>query len=89
MNVTDELLMAHVDGELDAEARVAVEAAIAADPELQRRVARQQALRDKLRASFDSVLAEPVPERLIEAARSAPVGSGQVADLAGDRKSIV
>lgn len=75
MNITEETLMAYVDGELDPPTRAAVDAAIASDPALARRVARQQALRQKLRAAFDGVLDEPVPDRLIVTARNAPAAS--------------
>jgi hypothetical protein len=75
MIITDETLMAYVDDELDAAGRAAVEAAIAQNPEVARRVARQQELRRELRATFDAVLKEPVPDRLLDAARRAPVGA--------------
>lgn len=71
MTIPNETLVAYVDGELDDAARTSVEAAMAADPELARRVARQRALRDRLRATFDPVLAEPVPEHLLSAAGGA------------------
>jgi hypothetical protein len=73
MRIAEETLMAYVDGELDAAAAARVEAALADDPELAAAVARERALRRRLRSAFDSVLQEPVPERLIAAAR------GQVA----------
>ncbi|HEY7377455.1 MAG TPA: hypothetical protein VH542_02105 [Steroidobacteraceae bacterium] len=90
MTISDEILMAYVDEELDAPARAAVEQAIAADPELARRVARQRALRETLRAAFDGVLREPVPERLVDAARNSPAPSSAtrqpgVSDLAQAR----
>ena len=69
MNLSEEVLMAYADGELDARARSEVEVAMAADPEIARRVAEHKALRSRLRASFDKVLDEPVPERLLRAAR--------------------
>jgi len=72
MTISDETLMAYVDGELDNAARTSVEAAMATDPELARRVVRQQALRNRLRATFDPVLAEPVPEQLLAAAHGTP-----------------
>ncbi len=72
MTISDEQLMAYVDGELDADARAQIEAAMVSDAELARRVARQQRLREKLRAAFDEVLREPVPDRLLAAARNAP-----------------
>ena len=79
MIITDEILMAYVDDELDATARAAVEAAIAENPEVATRVARQQELRRQMRVAFDRVLEEPVPDRLIETARRAPAGMREAA----------
>ena len=62
--VTDETLYAYVDGELDAAARSEVERALAAEPALAARVARERALRARLAAAFDPLLDEPVPARL-------------------------
>jgi putative zinc finger protein len=75
MTITDELLMAYVDDELDAATRAAVEAAMAESPDLAQRVARQQELRRQVRAAFGGVLEEPVPDRLIDAARRSPTGA--------------
>jgi hypothetical protein len=72
MKLTDETLMAYADNELDGQARLAVELAMAADPEVARRVARHKALRNELRKSFDGALNEPVPDRLLQVARSTP-----------------
>lgn len=85
MSIPDDVLMAYVDGELPAEERARVEAAIQSDPELARRVAQQKKLRTDLRAAFDGVLREPVPERLLRAARgqAATAGGGaSVSDFA-------
>src|SRR5882724_6659466 len=71
MSFSDDILMAYADGELDVKTRAQVEDAMAADPAIARRVAAHQALRKTLRAGFDKVLEEPVPERLIAAARAA------------------
>jgi hypothetical protein len=71
MTFSDETVMAYVDGELDEKGRAAMDAALASDPELARRVAPHRALRDRLRGEFAPVLQEPVPERLIFAARGA------------------
>lgn len=65
MNQSDETMMAYVDGELDEPARTAFEAAMASDPQLARRVARQQAVRTRMRQAFDPTLDEPVPPRLL------------------------
>jgi len=70
MTISDDVLMAYADGELDLRTRAQVEDAIAADPQIARRVAAHQALRGTLRAGFDKVLDEPVPDRLIAAARA-------------------
>jgi hypothetical protein len=70
--LSDEVLMAYADGELDPQMRARVEDAIASDPEVARRVAAHEALRGKLRSTFDRVLDEPVPARLIAAARAKP-----------------
>jgi hypothetical protein len=87
MILSDETLMAYVDGELDAEARTAVDAAVAADPEVAQRLAQHKALRLSLQRTYDEVLSEPVPQRLVNAARSAPAGAheAEVADLASAR----
>lgn len=68
----DEVIAAYVDGELDDATRTQFESAMAADAGLARRVAVQQALRRRLRDAFGGALDEPVPERLLAAARSAP-----------------
>ena len=72
MTFSEETLMAYADNELDAQTRTAVEAAMAVDPEIARRVAQHKALRGKLRLAFDNVIDEPTPQRLVNAARGAP-----------------
>jgi hypothetical protein len=69
MMISEETLMAYADGELDATARASVEAAMQEDPEIRKRVARHRALRETMQGAFSAVLKEPVPERLLEAAR--------------------
>lgn len=66
--VSDELLCAYLDGELDAAAAARVAAAIDADPRLAARAVAQRALRAQLKARFDPVLEEAVPLRLQAAA---------------------
>lgn len=86
MIFSDETLMAYVDGELDSEARAAVTAAITADPQVAQRITRHQTLRASLQAGFAHVLDEPVPERLLHVARTAPAGvPANVRDLATAR----
>jgi hypothetical protein len=78
MNISDETLMAFADGELDDAERAAVEMAIRENPEIEKRVARHRALRDRVRLAYSAELSEPVPKRLLPAARRTP---GKVVDL--------
>lgn len=54
---------AYVDGAMDAAARAEIEAAMTEDPLLRARIERAIRLRDRVRAGFDAVLEEPVPDR--------------------------
>src|SRR4051812_1019476 len=69
----EDLLVAYVDGELDERQRGEVETWLAADAALRDRVARLGESASLIRAAFDETLREPLPERLIAAAR----GEGQ------------
>jgi len=64
-------LTAYVDGELDADARRAFEAELAADPGLAAQVAAHRTLRTRLSAAYRPVLEEAVPMRLELSARAA------------------
>jgi anti-sigma-K factor RskA len=64
-------VMAYLDGELDADARAAFEADMAADPELAAEVAAHRGLAASLKAAYDPVLDEPVPLRFTLAAQAA------------------
>lgn len=70
MTFTDEVLMAYADGELDASTRAAIEAAMATDPEMARRISHHKALRNRISSAFNKLLDEPVPARLLMAARN-------------------
>jgi hypothetical protein len=94
MSVSDETLMAYADGEVDAATRAIIEAAMRDDPEIRRRVEEHRALRETMQGAFSEVLQEPVPQRLIDAARghNAARGhdaarAGNVVDLASARKA--
>jgi hypothetical protein len=107
MSIPEELLMAYADGELNAienaAERAKVEAAMKADPEVARRIERHKALRKRMSATFDRVLDEPVPDRLVAAVRSpgttakAPdasnaargAGAQSAADAASTQTSVV
>lgn len=71
MTIPDETLMAYADGEADEATRREVEAAMAADPDVARRVERHKALRKKFGSEFDPVLLETVPESLVSAVHAA------------------
>lgn len=71
MEMSDEMLMAYVDGELAAEDAAAVERAIAADPVLKRRAADFRDTRLLARGALAEDRAEPVPAALVAAVRAA------------------
>ena len=58
---------AHVDGVLDAETSARLEADSRNDAALAARIAQQRELSARLRAEYDSVLEEPIPQRFRDA----------------------
>jgi hypothetical protein len=64
MSITDEELAAFADNELEGERKAAIEAAIAGDPDLARKVEQHRALRAKLGSHFAPMLEQDVPARL-------------------------
>ncbi len=84
---SDETLIAFLDGELDGDARSDVESWLEADAELRERAAALAASAESLRAAFEPVLHEPVPERLLAAARGTPVAGAEVVDFAAAQKA--
>ena len=73
MSITDEMLMAYVDGELPESERMRVDSAVAADPALQERLEKHRRFRARMGGLFAGVLDEPAPERLLEAAKPSNV----------------
>lgn len=71
MNISEEVLMAYADGELEPTQRAEVEQAMRADPAVAEAVERHRALRADVFAAFAGVLDEPVPERLQPGAAAA------------------
>lgn len=69
MKFPPETLMAYADGELDIETRRAIEAEMAVDPEVAQEVERHRAMRAEVGGAFAGVLDEPVPDRLLRAAK--------------------
>jgi len=64
--LTDDLLRAYVDRQLDAATTARIEAALQTDPVASAFVQREQALRQRLDSAFAPVLAEAVPQRLLD-----------------------
>jgi hypothetical protein len=77
MKFSPETLMAYADGELDAETRRAVEAEIAVDPQVAQEIERHRAMRADVSGAFAGVLDEPVPDRLLRAAKKTATKAGQ------------
>lgn len=67
--VSDEMLMAYVDGELPADTADRIRREIEATPALARRMQAFRESRSVARAAYDAVLAAPPPERLVKAIR--------------------
>jgi anti-sigma factor RsiW len=65
-------LQAYADGHLPAERRKAVEAWLATRPEESERVAAYRRLASEVRAAYATMLSEPVPPRLAQAASRRP-----------------
>lgn len=64
MSVTEEMLAAYADGELGAEKQAEVEAAMASDPTLARKVQTHRALKATLSAHYAPIAEEAVPPGL-------------------------
>ncbi len=92
--LTDEILVAYVDGELSAEEAAKVEQALKSDQRVREAVQVFRDTADWSRRAYDDVLHEPVPDRLINAAsgeadrfapsapQSAPAPRSRIAGLA-------
>ncbi len=82
-NISDELLTAYVNGELDEASRARIEQAISQDARVAQRVAQQRALSGRLRNVFEGILREPAARRTVNGPRSEfPAGPAQIIDLA-------
>lgn len=68
--LSEPMLHAYVDGELDAAGAAVVEQAMREDPGIAAKIAAERALRERLRQAFAPVLDEPVPGRLLAAANA-------------------
>ena len=87
MKITEEMLIAFADGELDPKERETVMRAVAADPELGRKLAAHQRLRSTLSGHFEPLAEEPVPERFKALLVQKPAnGEDNVVSLAAVRE---
>ena len=80
---SDERLIAYLDGELGENERAEIAHRLEQDAELRERAAQFSESGALVRAAFDETLHEPVPERLLAAARGEPA---KVVDLATARQ---
>ena len=88
MQFSDETLMAYADGEVDADLRRQIEAAMALDPSIAERIAQHRNLRADLGAAFNPVLDEPMPARLLDAAAASPASKqASITDLNAARSA--
>lgn len=79
----DEKFFAWLDGELEPAEGAAMEAKVAADPQLARLAKQHRALGRQLRGAFDPVAAAPAPERLQAPLRP----SAEVIDFAAAKRA--
>lgn len=63
-HISDEMLIAYLDGELDEAGMASVDAALGEDPTLVDRLEAHAALADRVRAAYAPVIDEPVPAAL-------------------------
>jgi hypothetical protein len=87
MTIDDATLMAYSDGELSAEERAEIERALAADAGLRAQLEAHQKMRAQLSGAYADLLDEPVPERLIAAARGPAPQAAEVVDFTARREA--
>ena len=87
MTFDDATLMAYADGELSAEERAEIERALAADPALRAQLETHQKMRAQLSGAYADLLDEPVPERLLSAARGPAPQAAEVVDFRARREA--
>src|SRR5437868_8161775 len=78
---SDEALVAYLDGELAVAERDHVEAWLHADPAARERLTALAQSSDLVRGAYADIINEPVPERLIAAARGAAKAPAQEAEI--------
>ncbi len=88
MRISDEILIAYVDDELDEPARAEVEQAARTDAALARRIQAHRRLRARIEPIFGDLISEAPPERLLTAAGGGSRGPAPVIDLAQARAKV-
>ncbi len=83
--ISEEMLIAYLDGELDEAGMAAIDAALADDPVLVDRLETHAAMADRVRAAYAQVIDEPLPASLAGLMESAP---GKVVRLPERRKPL-
>ena len=78
---SDDALVAYLDGELDADERHHVEAWLEADPAVRERLTALAQTGELLRGAYADIVDEPVPPRLIAAARGVSGTAPQEAEI--------
>ncbi len=76
MKLDETMLMAYVDGELDAETAREIETALALDPEAQKIVDQLRQNAAMVRAAFNDPMHEEIPSRLMAPLMAEPAPSG-------------
>lgn len=87
MTFDTETIMAYVDGECDAVTVKRIEKAMATDTDLTERVANERALREKLSAHYEPVIAQEIPDRLTSLLIGSASASGNVDTSFASRKA--
>lgn len=80
---------AYLDDELDADARARIDAAIASDPELAARLARDRGLQARVRDAFADVLDEPVPAHLLGLLAAGPGPQASATPSAQEAPNVI
>jgi len=88
MNVSDELLTAYADGELDERQRAAIDAALVQDASLAARVAQLRSLRTRLQSVYEPILEEPVPPRLLALLQTSGAGERKAQMLPFEPRAV-
>lgn len=86
MSITQEQIAAYADGELPGDEIAAVEAAMAADPALARKVEAHRALRARLSAHFAPIAEQAVPAQLAALLTAPPAQNAEVVSFAAARQ---